>query len=157
MSQGTSTGTTVGLVSLLALAAFGCEPALAVDQPETPKKSYRVVIVIAEGYQEHEFWFPYYRFREDGADVVVAGPETGTVYGAGLHGKDGLPAVVTDTIEEVAQRPFDLLYLPGGLWAATYTPRSPADAEPGAQGLEREEDRGCNWPCSLDTDLGLPG
>jgi hypothetical protein len=26
-------------------------------------KGCRVAIVIANGYHEHEFWFPYYRFR----------------------------------------------------------------------------------------------
>ncbi|MFB3902152.1 MAG: DJ-1/PfpI family protein [Acidobacteriota bacterium] len=107
----------LGLLSLTALAVC-CESVLGVDQPETPPQRYRVVIIIAEGYQDHEFWFPYYRFREDGADVVVAGPETGAVRGAGLYGKDGLPAIVSTTIEEVAQKPFDVVYIPGGLWAA---------------------------------------
>ena len=108
----------LGLLSIAALAA-SCDLVLGTDQPETPSKRYRVVIVVAEGYQEQEFWFPYYRFREEGADVIVAGPETGPVCGAGLHGKDGLPAVASITIEEVAQKPFDVLYIPGGLWAAT--------------------------------------
>jgi protease I len=49
----------------------------------------------------------------------VAGTETGTVCGAGLHGKDGLPAIVTTTVDEATQKPFDVLYIPGGLWAAT--------------------------------------
>ncbi len=109
---------TLGLMSL-ATFAVSCELVLGADQPQTPSKRYRVVIAVAEGYQEHELWFPYYRFREEGADVVVAGPEAGTVCGAGLHGKDGLPAVVTTTIEEAGQKPFDVLYIPGGLWAAT--------------------------------------
>jgi len=77
----------------------------------------RVAIIIADGYHDHEFWFPYYRFREEGAEVVVAGPKPGTVYGEGLHGKDGLPAEVTHTIEEIMEEDLDVVYLPGGLWA----------------------------------------
>lgn len=80
-------------------------------------KGCRVVIVIADGYHEHEFWFPYYRFKEEGAEVIVAGPETGTVYGEGRNGKDGLPAQVVYTIEEAAEMDFDVLYLPGGIFS----------------------------------------
>ncbi len=77
----------------------------------------KVAIVIAEGYHDHEFWFPYYRFKEEGAELVVAGPKKGIVYGEGRHGKDGLPARITHTIEEIQGQSFDLIYLPGGLWA----------------------------------------
>ena len=78
----------------------------------------RIIIAIAEGYHEHEFWYPYYRFREEGAEVVAAGPKTGTVFGEGRNGRDGLPAVVTRTIEqELADARWDALYLPGGIWS----------------------------------------
>ena len=77
----------------------------------------RVAIIIAEGYHEHEFWFPYYRFREEGAEVTVAGPTKGVVLGEGRHGKDGLPATVNHTVKEIAEEEFDLIYLPGGLWS----------------------------------------
>ena len=79
-------------------------------------KGRRIAIVIAEGYHEHEFWFPYYRFREEGAEVVVAGPVVGTVYGEGRHGKDGLPAQITHTVEQIADQAFDAIYLPGGIF-----------------------------------------
>jgi len=75
-----------------------------------------VAIVIANGYHDHEFWFPYYRFREAGAEVLVAGPSVGTVHGEGRHGKDGLPAQVTHTVEQAAEAPLDLVYLPGGIF-----------------------------------------
>lgn len=77
----------------------------------------RAVIIAAEGYHEHELWFPYYRFKEEGAEVLVAGPEVGTIYGEGRHGRDGLPATVTHTVEQISQMEFDVLYLPGGIWA----------------------------------------
>ena len=65
---------------------------------------------------KHEFWFPYYRFREEGAEVIVAGPEVGVVYGEGRHGKDGLPAKVTHTVDQVIDMKLDVLYLPGGIY-----------------------------------------
>jgi protease I len=77
----------------------------------------RVAIIIAEGYHEHEFWYPYYRFLEEGADVIVAGPEKGTVHGEGRHGKDGLPATITHAVSDIAAESFDMIYLPGGLWS----------------------------------------
>ncbi|RKY05100.1 protease [Candidatus Poribacteria bacterium] len=77
----------------------------------------RVAIIIADGYHEHELWFPYYRFKEEGAEVIVAGPKVGTVYGEGRHGKDGLPAEVTHAVEEVEGMGLDVLYLPGGVFS----------------------------------------
>jgi len=89
----------------------------AVPGQLSPFSGARVAILIADGYHDHEFWFPYYRFLEEGAEVVVAGPKTGIVYGEGLHGKDGLPAEVTHTIQDILNEEFDVVYLPGGLWA----------------------------------------
>jgi protease I len=76
----------------------------------------KVALIIAAGYHEHEFWFPYYRFREEGAEVLVAGPKTGTVLGEGRHGRDGLPATIEHTVEEIADAPLDCVYLPGGIY-----------------------------------------
>ena len=80
-------------------------------------KGRNVAMIISNGYHEHELWFPYYRFREEGAEVVVAGPNVGVVYGEGRHGKDGLPAQVTHTVEQVAEMKLDVLYLPGGVFS----------------------------------------
>ena len=87
------------------------------ETPDVPLKGCRIAIILATGYHDHEFWFPDYRFREAGADVTVAGPTKGTVYGEGRNGKDGLPAKVTHSIDEIKDQPFDLIYLPGGIWA----------------------------------------
>lgn len=78
----------------------------------------RIVMAIAEGYHEHEFWFPYYRFREEGATVVVAGPAVGVVLGEGRNGRDGLPAkILTSIAQETLEPRRDALYLPGGIWS----------------------------------------
>jgi protease I len=75
-----------------------------------------VLMLVAEGVHDHEFWYPYYRFREEGARVVVAGPAKGTVLGEGRLGMDGLPVEITHTIDEVAGMAMDCLYLPGGMY-----------------------------------------
>lgn len=76
-----------------------------------------VVILISNGYHEHEFWFPYYRFIEEEANVIVAGPTQGSVIGEGRHGKDGLLAEVEYSVNQVLKMDFDLLYLPGGIFS----------------------------------------
>ena len=77
----------------------------------------RAVIVVAEGYTDPELWFPYYRFQEEGADVIIAGPEKGRVLGEGVLGKNGWPAEITHTIEDVAGLHFDILFFAGGIYA----------------------------------------
>lgn len=77
----------------------------------------KIVMLLTNGYHEHEFWFPYYRFLEEGAKVFVAGPQKGPIYGEGLHGKNGLKADIEYTVEQVSEIDFDLLYLPGGIFS----------------------------------------
>jgi len=77
----------------------------------------RIAILIATGYHEHELLFPYYRFKEAGAEVIVAGPESGvTVYGEGRHGMDGLPFETTAAIRDLRADDLDALHLPGGIY-----------------------------------------
>lgn len=92
------------------------EPDSASPAP-LPLAGKRVGIVIAAGYHEHEYWFPYYRFREAGAEVVTAGPDQGIVLGEGRHGLDGLRAEVTHTVEDLAASELDAVYLPGGIYS----------------------------------------
>ncbi len=80
-------------------------------------KGKRVIMIITEGYTEPELWTPYYRFQEEGAEVIIAGPQKGIVCGEGLHGKDGSIAEITHTVEEAMAEPYDMLFLPGGLWS----------------------------------------
>ena len=76
----------------------------------------RVAIIVDTGTHDHEFWFPYYRFLEEGAQVVVAGLEPGQVLGEGVNGKDGLPIPGDCKIEELQAEEIDLLFLPGGIY-----------------------------------------
>jgi len=77
----------------------------------------RIAILIATGYHEHEFLFPYYRLKEAGAEVIVAGPEAGaTLLGEGQHGTDGLPFVAEAAIADLRPDDLDAVHLPGGIY-----------------------------------------
>jgi protease I len=92
--------------------AAACSPA----RPRLPGK--RIALLAAAGVHEHEFWVPYYRFREEGASVIVCGAERGMVYqGEGRHGLDGLDLAPTDaTFGEVDPQALDALVIPGGIY-----------------------------------------
>ena len=80
-------------------------------------KGMRVIFIVTVGFTETELWTPYYRFQEEGAECVIAGPETGIIRGEGYSGKDGGICEVTHTVEEAMKEPYDMLFLPGGLWS----------------------------------------
>jgi deglycase len=72
----------------------------------------RVVVLLAEGFEDLEFWVPVMRLREEGAEVTVAGlrPKTPVV------GKHGLVTEAEVAIEDVDAESLDALVVPGG-WA----------------------------------------
>ncbi|HEX7248404.1 MAG TPA: DJ-1/PfpI family protein, partial [Actinomycetota bacterium] len=69
----------------------------------------RVVVLLAEGFEDLEFHVPLMRLREEGADVTVAGLTTDEV-----AGKHGLPAGADVTLEEIDGDAFDAIVVPGG-------------------------------------------
>lgn len=73
--------------------------------------SGRKIAVLAEQmYQELELWYPVYRFREAGAEVVIVGPEGGKVY----NSKSGYPVKTDRAASEVNAAEFDAVVIPGG-------------------------------------------
>ena len=70
----------------------------------------RVAVLVADLYQELEFWYPYYRFKEAGAEVVAVGSEAGKVY----KSKNGYPAKADRAASEVSADQFDAVVIPGG-------------------------------------------
>ena len=78
----------------------------------------KIALLAVHGAHEHEFWVPYYRFREEGAQVIVCGFEEGITYrGEGRDGQNGLDLAVTDrAIEDVEAEEVDALVIPGGIY-----------------------------------------
>lgn len=72
-------------------------------------------ILVAQGVQDQEFWYPYYRLQELGNVLVVAKSNTEE-----FKGKYGIPIKTTTTVEsyledlkKTRQYP-DVLIIPGG-------------------------------------------
>ena len=71
----------------------------------------RVVVLLAEGFEDLEFHVPLMRLQEEGADVTVAGLSTDEV-----AGKHGLHAAADTTVDAVDGSSCDAVVVPGG-WA----------------------------------------
>ena len=121
----------------------------------------RIALLAADGTHDHEFWVPYYRFIEEGADLTVAGAEAGAVYvGEGRHGRDGMPlAPTTAAIGDLDADLLDGLVIPGGLFAPLRHRNDPAVLD-----LVRAMDRRgrilaaiCHGPWVLVSAGVLPG
>jgi protease I len=70
----------------------------------------RVAILAENLYQEMELWVPYYRLREEGAEVKIIGAG-----GAGAYtSKHGYPVTVDAQAESVSAVEFDAVVVPGG-------------------------------------------
>ncbi len=80
----------------------------------------RIAILVEDLYNEFEFWYPYYRMKEAGAQVTVVG--TGAKE---YHSKAGLPAPGGVSAEKVSSADFDAVIVPGG-YGPDRLRRSPA-------------------------------
>lgn len=69
----------------------------------------RVAVLIEDHYQDLEFWYPYYRLQEAGAQVVTVGPEV-----KAYHSKNGYPAQAERAAKDVSSNDFDAVVIPGG-------------------------------------------
>lgn len=67
------------------------------------------LIFIADGFEDSEFYYPYYRLKEEGIGVIVAGPKTGQ-----FTGKHGYTFEADTTLNEVSAQGCDMLVIPGG-------------------------------------------
>jgi protease I len=72
----------------------------------------RAVIITAQGFQDEEFVYPYYRLIEAGFSVEVATKDKAAVFG-----KFGVPARPTIGTDELKSKDYDLVLLPGGFEA----------------------------------------
>jgi protease I len=70
----------------------------------------RIAILVDNIYQEMEVWYPLYRFREAGAEVVTIGAKAGETYTSKL----GYPVKAGKAYDEVRASDFDGVVVPGG-------------------------------------------
>ena len=70
----------------------------------------RILLLVETFYNEFEFWYPYYRLKEAGAQVTVVGSGSADTY----HSKAGLPAKVDTTADKVSADDYDGVVIPGG-------------------------------------------
>jgi protease I len=73
-------------------------------------KGKKVVLLTENLYHELELWVPYYRLKEEGAEVVVVGSGSNRTY----TGKYGYPIEVNKEAKEIDVSNFDGVVIPGG-------------------------------------------
>src|ERR1700721_924786 len=70
----------------------------------------RIAVLVDNLYQEMEVWYPLYRLREAGAEVVTVGARAGATYPS----KHGYPIPCRKSSNGVSAPPFDGVVVPGG-------------------------------------------
>ena len=78
-------------------------------RPDVPTRG-RVAVLTADRVEDVEFFYPYYRFVEEGYDVDVLTPSGGP-----LEGYKGLGLTTTQRLSDADPLAYDLLFVPGGL------------------------------------------
>jgi len=73
-------------------------------------ESISVAVLVEDVYEDLELWYPVYRLREEGAHVVLVGPEAGKTYSS----KHGYPAEADRAARDVSADEFDAVIIPGG-------------------------------------------
>lgn len=79
----------------------------------------KIIILIENMYNELEFWYPYYRLKEAGAEVVTTG--AGSLE---YTGKSGMPAKADAHARDLSAADYDGIIIPGG-YAPDYMRRHP--------------------------------
>jgi protease I len=69
----------------------------------------RALILVADGFEDSEFFYPYYRLQEEGIEVDIAGPE-----GDRVVGKHGYVFETNASLSRWRAADHDILILPGG-------------------------------------------
>ena len=73
-------------------------------------KGKRIAILAENQYQEMELWVPYYRLKEEGAEIKVVGAGGARSYTS----KHGYPVTVDVQADAVTALEFDAVVVPGG-------------------------------------------
>jgi protease I len=70
----------------------------------------KIAILIEDMFNVFEFWYPYYRLKEEGAEVMVVGSGRTTVF----TGKPGTECKADVPATDVTAEDFDGVVIPGG-------------------------------------------
>ena len=70
----------------------------------------RVIIPVEEMFNTHEFWYPFYRLKEAGCEVVVMGSGRSETF----TGKPGTEVKVDLNADQVSASDYDGIVIPGG-------------------------------------------
>jgi protease I len=73
-------------------------------------KEKKIVIPVENMFNDLEFWYPFYRLKEAGAEVVVVGSGSAEKY----TGKSGTEIKVDASASDVEASDFDGIVIPGG-------------------------------------------
>lgn len=70
----------------------------------------KVIILVEEMFNVFEFWYPYYRLKEEGVEVTVVGSGSAEVY----TGKPGTQVKADASADKVLAKDYDGIVIPGG-------------------------------------------
>jgi len=73
-------------------------------------KGKKVVLLAENNYEDLELWVPYYRLKEEGAEVAIIGTGSSPTYTS----KHGYPAHVNKEAKEIDMSQYDGVVIPGG-------------------------------------------
>lgn len=82
---------------------------IAASVPDEFKKNKKILMIVGDGTEDLEFFYPYYRLNEEGYSVDIA-----TAKGNKFTCKHGYSLENTLAIKDVNPDDYLLLYLPGG-------------------------------------------
>lgn len=84
-------------------------------------RNKKIIILVERMFNDQEFWYPYYRLKEAGVEVVVVGSGSHGAY----TGKSGTQTKVDASADEISSSEFDGIIIPGG-YAPDHMRRYPA-------------------------------
>jgi protease I len=106
-------------LALGSLASGGISK-VALMSIDKPLDGNRILIFVADEYEDLELWYPKLRLEEAGAHVTVAGPEAGKIY----RGKHSYPCTADAAIADMESDDFQGVVCAGG-WMPDKIRRDP--------------------------------
>lgn len=76
----------------------------------TELRSKKIVVFLEKMYNAHEFWYPVYRLKEAGYEVVIAATEADKEY----KSEEGVKAKSDKAFSDIQATDFDGVIVPGG-------------------------------------------